>query len=226
MVKINDTTSFPNTTPALSDHVPGTDVSNVGNSADGETVTFLLSAIATLFADTSTGTPIDESAWHPYDAATAGDGNDGMLFDYSVDGIVYSVSFTPEAGYDYRLEFEDIGHDSGVARDLYLDVTGTTTAVSTYTLSSSVAANGNVFGFIEFTSPGDVTRVHHVRGSIIGGTAYYNPSGGFVGAGSWARLIGYATDEAIATINLDWAAGRGFVGGKIWLLRRRNYQKG
>lgn len=40
MAKINDTTTFPNTLPALNDHVIGTDVSDVGNSADGEVVTF------------------------------------------------------------------------------------------------------------------------------------------------------------------------------------------
>jgi hypothetical protein len=49
MANINDTTTYPNTSPALSDHVPGTDVSDTGNSANGETVTFLLSAILDLF---------------------------------------------------------------------------------------------------------------------------------------------------------------------------------
>ena len=40
MAKINDTTTFPNTIPALTDFVIGTDVSDTGNSADGEVVTF------------------------------------------------------------------------------------------------------------------------------------------------------------------------------------------
>lgn len=48
MAKINDTTTYPNTTPALTDHVPGTDVSNVANDANGETVTFTLQAIMDL----------------------------------------------------------------------------------------------------------------------------------------------------------------------------------
>jgi hypothetical protein len=45
MVKINDTTAFPNTTPADDDHVIGTDISNTTNSADGETVTFTIGSI-------------------------------------------------------------------------------------------------------------------------------------------------------------------------------------
>lgn len=48
MAKINDTTTYPNTTPALTDHVPGTDVSNTTNDANGETVTFTLQAVSDL----------------------------------------------------------------------------------------------------------------------------------------------------------------------------------
>jgi len=48
MAKINDTTTFPNTTPALDDFVIGTDVSDTGNSADGEVVTFTFDAITKL----------------------------------------------------------------------------------------------------------------------------------------------------------------------------------
>jgi len=48
MAKINNTTNYPNTPPALADHVIGTDVSDTGNSADGETVTFKLDDILKL----------------------------------------------------------------------------------------------------------------------------------------------------------------------------------
>lgn len=60
MAKINDTTTYPNTTPVLTDHVIGTDVSNTANDANGETVTFLLSAIKTLLSTspTLTGTVV------------------------------------------------------------------------------------------------------------------------------------------------------------------------
>ena len=45
MAKINDTTTFPNTTAALDDHVIGTDISDTGNSADGEVVTFTIQSM-------------------------------------------------------------------------------------------------------------------------------------------------------------------------------------
>ena len=223
MVKINDTTSFPNTTPALSDHVPGTDVSNTGNSADGETVTFLLSAIATLFADTSvTGMPIDESAWHPYDAATVDDGNDGMLFDYSVDGVITSISFTPSAGYDYRLVFENFGHNHTSSRDAELNVTGTSTAATSFTVESTVGVGGKIYGFIELFAPADLTTVKQV----VYGSGLNLSAGSFGGVGLSQQLLRYATEEAVATVELRWTANYGMNSGKVWLLRRRNYQKG
>ena len=49
MARINDTTTYPNTTPALADHVVGTDVSDTTNSADGEVVTFPVKNLSGLF---------------------------------------------------------------------------------------------------------------------------------------------------------------------------------
>lgn len=45
MTKINDTTTFPITSPAQADFVIGTDVSNTTNSAGGETVSFKIGSI-------------------------------------------------------------------------------------------------------------------------------------------------------------------------------------
>jgi len=48
MAKINNTTTFPITAPALDDILLGTDVSDTGNSADGETVNFRMDDILKL----------------------------------------------------------------------------------------------------------------------------------------------------------------------------------
>lgn len=48
MAKINDTTIFPVTNPAVGDLVIGTDISDTGNSADGETVNFSIGDIINL----------------------------------------------------------------------------------------------------------------------------------------------------------------------------------
>lgn len=46
MAKINDTTTYPSTTPAAGDLVIGTDISDTGNDANGETVNFTVQAVA------------------------------------------------------------------------------------------------------------------------------------------------------------------------------------
>lgn len=48
MVKIN---TYGTATPVLTDKILGTDVSDTGNDANGETVNFLISALQTLFED-------------------------------------------------------------------------------------------------------------------------------------------------------------------------------
>ena len=48
MSKINNTQAFPVTDPAMDDMVIGTDVSDTGNSSDGETVNFKLNDILDL----------------------------------------------------------------------------------------------------------------------------------------------------------------------------------
>lgn len=49
MANINDTTTYPATAPALGDHVIGTDISDTGTSANGETVTFTWQGVMDLF---------------------------------------------------------------------------------------------------------------------------------------------------------------------------------
>lgn len=46
MAKINDTTTYPATTPAASDLMVGTDISNTANDANGETVNFTVQSVS------------------------------------------------------------------------------------------------------------------------------------------------------------------------------------
>ena len=71
--------------------------------------------------------PHSAASWHPYDGVTVGDGNDGLIYDFAVDGSV-SVVETPnfEDGYEYRFFGIDMSANiDGVwAFDLYLDTSG------------------------------------------------------------------------------------------------------
>lgn len=46
MAKINDTTTYPSTTPAGGDLLIGTDISNTANDANGETVNFSIQGVS------------------------------------------------------------------------------------------------------------------------------------------------------------------------------------
>lgn len=66
MARINDLTTFPNTTPALADHIIGTDVSDTTNSADGETATFKFEDIIKTFNDVTSFSTLTISAADTY----------------------------------------------------------------------------------------------------------------------------------------------------------------
>lgn len=63
MAKINDTTNFPVTTPALDDMVLGTDVSNTSNDANGETVNFTFASLRGFFGLISNQTFTSSGTW-------------------------------------------------------------------------------------------------------------------------------------------------------------------
>ena len=50
------------------------------------------------------GSPYVEAGWHPYDGVTVGDGADGVIYDFAVDGALGSVE-TPDFadGYEYMI---------------------------------------------------------------------------------------------------------------------------
>lgn len=60
------------------------------------------------------GSPVNQAAWHPYNSLEIGDGNDGVIWDQSVDGRVSTLD-TPEFedGYEYMLFIKDIEPGGG-----------------------------------------------------------------------------------------------------------------
>lgn len=54
--------------------------------------------------EAATDAPVLQQTWHPYDMVEYGDGNDGVIYDFAVDGRVASVT-SPDLvdGFEYRL---------------------------------------------------------------------------------------------------------------------------
>lgn len=134
-------------------------------------------------AEAATGAPINSAVLHPYDKVNIGDGADGLLYDFSVDGVVGSVE-TPafEAGYSYVIIGRDVSHNFGSPANLLVQGWNGSSWVAISTIATSVAAatltdfNATVSG--DYLSGGDITdlyekaRVVYNNGSIDAGIIY------------------------------------------------------
>lgn len=60
-------------------------------------------------AEGTTAAPVNRAAWHPFDMVLVGDGNDGVIYDFAVDGAVATlVSPDFEDGYEYMFLFDGL----------------------------------------------------------------------------------------------------------------------
>lgn len=97
----------------------------------------------------STDAPINQAAWHPYDAEFVGDGNDGVIYDFTVDGAV-SVVETPDFsdGYEYGLILSGVSGNSGpdFIIDAYMESGATWLNLFTSTTSTAAYSyNGHAY---------------------------------------------------------------------------------
>lgn len=189
MVKINDTTAFPNTVPSVEDHVIGTDISNTTNSADGETVTFTIGSISgstklLTSADASNDSTLDFTA---FDSTLY----DSYLFTLSnVIPATDSTFFIMRTSTDGGSTFDSSGTDYAYS---FTNVNGSTTVVGTFSdnsgfinLTSSIGSDtgeGGVSGQVWVNGP------HLTKSTIINWNLGYVYSTGSTGmsTGSGSR---------------------------------------
>lgn len=173
MARINDTTTFPNqTSPALDDHVIGTDVSDVSTSADGQTVTFRLGDIADLSSTFIES--VDLSAAASFDFT----GFDSSKYDgYKV--MLQNV--TLGNAYDLLLRVSTDGGSSYLSTGYINAGSSVTNGISLfedYLPAGGSPNDGGVSGVIYINGP-HLTKVTQVTGSTVGevsGTGYIQKS--------------------------------------------------
>ena len=154
-IKINDTTTFPITAPALDDIVLGTDVSDTGNSADGETVNFKMEDILKLGGFrgvqlfTSSGTWTKPTGCNAVFVFITGGGGGGAA--------------------------ERAGYDGGTAIG-YIDVRSISSATIT------VGTKGNGTSFSSAPSSGTNSIWSDGTNTLTGEGARYNRNGSYSGS--------------------------------------------
>lgn len=172
----------------------------------------------TAIAEAGSGAPIVRAGWMPYDADTVGDGNDGVFYDYDVQGGVSTVE-TPlfEAGFEYRIfifevrcatanaNFEVEGYYEGLGYALF------------GTVFTSGGASTDNTGFVELPTASLPLRVHPLLVSPFGG------NGATVQTDANLTLSSYLSSAAKLTKARLRFAPNSFTHGSMRLYKRRCY---
>jgi len=132
------------------------------------------------------GAPYIQAIWHPYNGAVVGDGFDGRIWSFAIDGAVTAFE-TPDFldGYEYRLSCFDISHNNAVSSsDIQYQLRRQSGAgLNTATTIATLSNGASVASFnIELTQPrrasasqivnnepvslGAVTKVKNIRISV------------------------------------------------------------
>ena len=161
------------------------------------------------------GSPVQAAVWHPYNKVTVDDANDGIFYDFSVDGAVASVE-TPdfEDGYEYAV----------LGDDLYTTVTGLAVlrvefyrsvdaAYSTVRPAITQNVGNTAISFNMFTN---TPRIPRVGGAVSG--LFFDQFGG--GQIADTASFGDTTVQKIDRLRLTWDSGN-FNSGTMRLYRRR-----
>lgn len=166
-------------------------------------------------AEGSAGAPVVSTGWHPAAKVTVGDGQTGLIYDSAVNGVVANI-VTPdfEDGFEYRVIVENLSHNDGVtSRGLVFglsDSTGGSYAEGSNIGNSSASAT---FGLDASILVPRIAKDFH----FVQLAAHVN--------GSLSSITGFALDngtEKVLRARLRFSGGS-IDGGKVWMLRRREY---
>jgi len=166
------------------------------------------------------GAPYMRVGWHPYNGTAVGDGANGVIWSFAVNGSVAAIE-TPDFvdGYEYRLVFSDVSANVGSGGDLRLQVYRQTSGAYSGVVNIFAVSTGASFeGTVEVSRTKDVLRFHYGYGSIIsgGGDSQSN-----VNTGTYPAFT-HATAQKILKYRLSLSVGN-FTAGSVYLYRRRVY---
>lgn len=176
----------------------------------------------------TTDAPIVRGGWVPYDMVTYGDGADGVIYDFSADGAVASItSPTFVAGWEYKLAFFALENSTGYS-DLRLQGFRVTDS-SWITIKSFVAADWNPSITTDTQTALDGEFNYHAPMSGLTRSLKYDYSAYFASSGVDAGFFeGKGLTAPIAgTTGVTYNAARlllvssgSFTGGKVLMYKR------
>jgi hypothetical protein len=164
-------------------------------------------------AEAAPSAPIIQQAWHPYNKATNGDANTGVIYNASVSGAVASL-VTPDFvdGFEYRLILYRMGHSDAATSALRFELFGETSGAymaTVVTLANVTATLGRAQGTVDLPV---------VRSTLL--NHFYDVHAGFAAASGNIAVPG--SGEKVLKARISFAAGN-INAGIIWLHRRQAF---
>lgn len=162
------------------------------------------------------GSPYVEAGWHPYDGLTVGDGADGVIYDFAVDGAISSLE-TPDFADGYEYLIRAVGLSGDINSNFGVEFWRATTAAWSGRLAFATYAAGDAVTLeLEILRPRSVANIMFFRivtGAGVGGEFSVIPNADDRLYSSTAQKIGKARISTNGAPEFD--------AGKIFLFRRR-----
>jgi len=177
----------------------------VGGIPSSTTMTALRDNVAAA-QESAAGAPVSVYGWEPIDKVSVGDGKRGLIYDYSIDGSVTTITTANFVdGYEYRMVVSDLA-PSGSAQ-VQFEIFGETTGwVEARRIANSLTSY--ISFDVEIIMP-RISQRNHVA------------SINFQGAASNAGYT-FPTAQKVRNARINFASSNTFA-GKVWLLRRREF---
>jgi len=172
-------------------------------------------------AEGSAGAPYVAAGWHPYDGVTVGDGADGVIYDFAVDGAVSSVT-TPDFvdGFEYQIHYYGLTASSGTPTLQTVFYRETTAAFSGPWATITMSAATGVTGINELTAPMVSSRIFRFMDiSPVEFATNGNPSTTAIFPG----VLRHTTAQKILRAKLAPSTATTFSSGKIFMMKRSCY---
>lgn len=134
-----------------------TDPSTIGTSPnDPVTSEFGTAALDNpiAIAEGAFGAPINQTGWYPYNLTTVGGTEDGVIYDFTVDGAV-TILDSPDFvdGYEYGFLFRNMSSTAALTVTMQLEREDNNTYSAAETIMTTLSAVNEVSSFVQVLFP-------------------------------------------------------------------------
>jgi hypothetical protein len=169
------------------------------------------------------GAPVNKYSWHPADMLTIGDGEDGLVWDFAVDGAVSAIEVALADGYGYRLRCVGMEHSATTVQNIVIEGKGATSATYATSSGARVLVIEDMAADIPFDFEVDLDTPTRTLSTHFGRGIRWIESGGIGGVetASVAGVVYFSTAQALTHLRVTTPLqATTFTAGKLYVERR------